>query len=372
MSDADLRALLLTDFEGHLDRYSDTDTFPCLFCGEETADPVSILLHLAISHNFAISNIRALSLLPNYLQHWRIHPAPIIDCALYSRPMQTIDPAHPDEIKHRSILHKIRLDRVVSESEHERTHSERGLRCLFCEETFSGTWHDYLQWLFEKHSFNPGRPSNLVFIPELIALLRATLDANTCINCGEDFQTQKQLRSHMKKKPHTKIPDRRVFDRYYMVNYLEAGQTWRDIVAEGDGIEDEGSLEDGLKDFENDDVWEETQCLICEMVASTPGDCVAHMDTIHGFKFTDVIEGVGSGFYELVRFVNWARARKKEGMCFICGTRLVGEQYADHIERHDRKCPVVRREDLAGEEFLIPVIEGDPLLTVLEDAQTLS
>jgi hypothetical protein len=215
----------------------------------------------------------------------------LIDSVLYDRPMQTIDPRDPAELEHRAILHKIRLGRILCECEFERTCQNRDVKCLFCDETFSGTWHDYLQWLFERHRFNPGRPFNLVFIPELVELLRETFKSKSCVYCGEMFQTQKQLQTHLKKKGHMRIPDRRMFDRYYLVNYLEPGQTWRDVVADGDGEEDDGDLEEKLRDFEDDCVVEETECLICDLICSNPVDCILLMETILGF-------GLGGGSLE--------------------------------------------------------------------------
>jgi hypothetical protein len=69
--------------------------------------------------------------------------------------------------------------------------------------------------------------------------------------------------------------------------------------------------------------------------------------------------------------VNFMRAKKKEKVCFVCGKKVGGE-YVDHVEEHKRKTVFIKGTELRGEEFLRPVIEGDPLLTVLEDVQILS
>jgi DNA-directed RNA polymerase subunit N (RpoN/RPB10) len=364
---------LAADFEGHLDRYTSTDVFPCLFCGHEDSSALSILLHLAKNHNFAVSNLRALSLLPNYLEHWRIHPPPIVDSRIYGFPMRTVDPNDPEEIKLCATLHQLRLDRVMAEFEFERTEPIADLKCLFCGQHFSGTWQAYLQWLFEVHQFNPGRPTNLVYIPEFVSILRGQLESLRCIHCSEVFQSAKQLRAHMMKKPHTKIPDRPIYDRYYMVNYLEPGKTWHEVQGESDG-DDDGSLEEGLRDFADDVEFDATKCLVCDEIAPTPDECCAHMANFHQFQLDGVrkaVRGLGvSGeklFYRMVGFVNFCRKSRAGGRCFVCGQKVAGD-YAEHVEGHDRKCDPGLLRELEDEKYLIPVIPGDPLLTILEEA----
>ena len=41
----------------------------------------------------------------------------------------------------------------------------------------------------------------------------------------------------MRKKQHKKINPRNTeYDRFYVINYLEAGQTWQDVMAEEDDV----------------------------------------------------------------------------------------------------------------------------------------
>lgn len=364
-----LRDAICSDLAGHLDRYGPDTIFPCIFCGYDSHDPVEILMHLATEHNFAVNNLSALSKLPLYLSSWRLQIPELVDINIYGRQMQTMNPENPDEIRIRQGLHKMRLDEVMAQFEYERTHINENLRCLFCNETFTGTWHGYLQWLFERHAFNPGRPTNLVFIGELVAWLRSQLENNTCIHCGQRLPNQRQLRQHMKKRPHDKIPNQKQFDRYYMVNYLEQGSKWQDIEREGDGDDEEGvTLEEGLKDWDDETEIIETKCLICDETIADPDECVRHMAMVHGFRMEDVKKVVGNEFYKLVRFVNYARAMKRDGKCFVCGEPVVGD-YTDHIGWHEQKTPRDVSEIVSDDKYLYPVIEGDALLTVLEGSQ---
>ena len=366
MSQETFESKLAKDFEGHLGQYTKSDNFVCILCSYESNDPLACLFHMHQKHNFAVSNLRALSLLQKYLDHWRFHPQPIIESTIYGSNVQTIDPENPAEIELRKILHELRLKNVMDEYEYERTQKINDIQCLFCKKKFSGTWQQYLQWMFEEHRFNPGRPANLVYIPELVEHLRNQINNNICIHCNKQFAKPHMLRAHMKKKPHDKIPDSKYFDRFYMVNYLEPGKTWADIEPDGDEDESNISLEEGLKDFDCEPVIEETKCLICDTVLATPLYVVDHMHRFHNFDLKDVQKTLGNDFYKMVRFVNYARTMKNEGKCFICGSPVVGD-YADHIYSHENKNPVDIFTITSGEKFLIPVIESDPLLTVLED-----
>ncbi|OHT03432.1 Zinc finger, C2H2 type family protein [Tritrichomonas foetus] len=366
MSTESFESQLTHDFEGHMGHYTEKDNFPCIFCSFETNKPLECLIHLYQKHNFAILNLSALSLLGRYLDNWRYHPQPTVPSTIYGYRVQTIDPENPEEINLRKSLHKLRLDQVMEEYELERTTSVSNIPCLFCKETFTGTWHQYLQWLFEVHHFNPGRPQNLVYIPDLVSHLRSQINNNICIHCHQHFSKPHLLRSNMKKKPHDKIPDSRFFDRFYMVNYLEQGMKWQDIAKEGDEDDSHISIEEGLKDFDDDTVIDETKCLICDTILATPIFVVDHMMRYHRFDLKEVQKVVGRDFYKMIRFVNYARAMKNQKKCFVCGSPVMGE-YSEHIHSHDNKNPTDIATIVGDDKFLIPVIKEDPLLTVLED-----
>ncbi|KAH0789846.1 zinc finger protein [Histomonas meleagridis] len=305
-------------------------------------------------------------MLPSYLQDWRIHSPPLIEAKIYGSVKQTIDPTSPEEKSLRRLLHKMLLDRTMAQHEYERTTKIDNIPCLFCKDSFSGTWHQYLQWLFEVHRFNPGRPQNLVYIEDLINHLRSKINSNRCIHCDQHFDKPHLLRAHMKKKPHDKIPDSRYYDKFYMVNYLEEGKKWQDIAQDGDAEGGPESIEEGLKDFGDLSEGEETKCLICDLVSFSPRETIMHMRRYHGFYMNEIKNAVGGDFYKLVRFVNYARKMKNEKRCFVCAQPVLGN-YAEHIHLHDSKVPNNLPQFVDDKELLIPVIPSDPLLTVLED-----
>ena len=302
------------EFEGHMGMYTESDNFKCIFntCSFETHSPLECLFHMNKEHNFVISNLASLSMLPNYLSAWNVAPPPIVETTIYGVTRKTIDPKNPEEIKLRNMLHKMMLDKAMQRHEYERTKKIENIPCLFCKDLFTGTWHEYLQMLFDVHKFNPGRPQNLVYIEELVSHLRAKLNSNCCINCGQHFDKPHLLKAHMKKKPHDKIPDSKYYDRFYMVNYLEEGRKWQEIAQEGDVDAGPETIEEGIKDFENETEVSETKCLICDFVASTPFEASEHMGTYHRFYLSKIKEFFDGNFYKLVKFVNYARKMKNQ------------------------------------------------------------
>lgn len=341
----------------HIDRYSPSSTFVCFLCPYESSDPLSTFSHLLSEHNFVFSDIKHIPLIPQYLQHWRTHAPPIIS----KPPFLTMDADAEEDLKIRSQLHQQRLESVISEHEVERERAEE-MKCLFCGADFTGTWHEYLQWLFEVHQFNPGRPSNLVYIPELIALLRQQLESNACIYCSARFPNQRTLKSHLRKKKHMRIPNDPSFDRYYMVNYLELNGYSPD---DDDDDSEEKSLESEAADIADAEV-NETVCLVCDATFPNPEDTIRHMRQAHSFDIDEVRRALKHDFYSCVRFINYARYAKSRKHCFVCNEE-VDSDYAKHIEGHNVKHPCDFSKIASEDQLLIPFIDGDPLLTALEE-----
>lgn len=364
MTEADWK-IILEDFQGHLDRYSSTTKFPCIFCAFQAESSIEILRHLFFDHSFVVSHLSNLSLLDRYLDYWKIHSPPLIDYYLQDRKYLTIN--HSDESEHsfREILHKSRLDQIMIQHEKERTTVFPEMKCLFCNSTFTGTLHQYLQWLFDIHQFNPGRPSNLVYIGELVEYLRALIDNNQCIFCNQQFASPNHLQNHIRKKQHGKIPNGTKFDRYYMINYLEIDRKWPDFVNEIDDDQFE-NLEDGILDFDDEKEVNSTQCIICDMVSSDPDEMILHLLKVHNFDFREIKKSIGNNFYRFVKFVNFARSEKNRGVCFVCSENVIGS-YSNHIELHENKIPKDVEKIFLDDQYLIPVIEGDTLLTVFEN-----
>lgn len=49
-----------------------------------------------------------------------------------------------------------------------------------------------------------------------------------CIYCEKTFKDRTVLKEHMRKKFHKCInPNNKMYDKFYMINYLEPGRTWK-------------------------------------------------------------------------------------------------------------------------------------------------
>ena len=365
MSEEQDRIFYKREIETSLGIFNSDETYVCLFCTYESSDPVDTLIHLQNTHNFVFQNIKKIPLLHSYLQHWQIHAPPLIEITRNGKKYNSIDLTNKEDLDIRQNLHQLRLETIMSEHEYERTHKQIDIPCLFCPSKFTGTWHEYLQWLFEEHQFNPGRPSNLIFIPRLIEYLRNQLDHNTCIFCGSQLPNQRTLRSHLRKKKHMKISNDPLFDKFYMINYLELdGPPPKDDDDDDHGVME--NFEEASKDFDETEV-NETQCLICDCVFNSPEDCVWHMKVEHGFELSFIRNAYKGDFYNCVRFINYVRYNHNQGICFVCGEPVEGS-YCEHYMSHKEKMPVNLPKLQGEDQLLIPVIEGDPLLTALEDS----
>jgi hypothetical protein len=360
---ADAAFAVAHELHDHLGCYHPTDVFVCIFCSFDDHDPLTLLAHLRTAHSFALTDLRRIPLLPKYLDYWRIHTPRLIPASTSG--LQTIDPDDSEERQLRASLHELRLEAIVREHEAERTVPQTALPCLFCRELFDGTWHGYLQWLFENHQFNPGRPSNLVWIPQLVQRLHDELENNVCMFCKAVFPNQRKLKSHLRKKRHMRIPPDHSFDRFYMVNYLDLNRQWEEDAEEEDDIGEMEALETAAADFDDVEV-NETVCLVCDSALLTPEDVVAHMRSVHRLDIRDVRAALNKDFYDTVRFVNYARLMKSQNRCFVCGSEVMGE-YVAHVEEHENKVPGDLAQIRGDDRLLIPFFEEDPLLTALEN-----
>ena len=56
-----------------------------------------------------------------------------------------------------------------------------------------------------------------------------------CLYCERTFRDHPTLKDHMRKKQHKKInPQNKVYDRFYVINYLELGKSWEEVQSEDD------------------------------------------------------------------------------------------------------------------------------------------
>jgi len=361
-----LKRFFEAEIKGSIDNFCTENVYHCIFCSYESKNVIDTLLHLASAHNHLIVSIRNIPMIHMYLNHYKTCSPPIKTMNMNNHDYETIDHNHPEDIAIRNSLKDIRLNEAMKAHDMERTAIQKDLPCLFCSEMFSGTWHGYLQWLFNEHQFNPGRPSNLVYIPNMISLLMKQLENNVCISCGEQHENQRKLKSHMRKNNHMRIPSDEVFDKFYLINYLELDSPVVESDDENDFTKIE-SLEAAAADFNEIEI-NETVCLICDQTFPSPDEAIVHMRSIHKFSFDEIRAAFNGDFYNLVRFVNHARYMKSQNICFKCG-KYIESEYSQHMAEHECKIPDDLSIIIGEDQLLIPFIESDPLLTSLEDVE---
>lgn len=267
----------------------------------------------------------------------------------------------------RQRLQEERLQQMLGIQENERATTHRHPRsCLFCKDRLADRYALF-KHMYRQHAFNIGQLDNLVMVDEFLSVLEAQLVANTCIYCHKVFPSASLLRKHLKHKSHYKIPssDRR-YDKYYVVNYTQAGKTW-DMLPTEEADRDE-SESDNWSDL-NGSLDRPTQCLFCTCVCSSPEEALEHMADGHKFFFRDIQATLQLDFYGSVKFVNYLRHQRAEMTCPGC---LKPCDSDDQLVTHITPVCIAallekRRPSWDRVEYHIPIYDDDPLLEVIDD-----
>jgi len=202
-------------------------------------------------------------------------------------------------------------------------------------------------------------------VTEFLDILEGKLDLLQCLYCEKVFVSSAVLKKHMRKKKHVKInPRNRIYDRFYVVNYLESGKNWEDWELENlsdvdddpgnewdDWIDDEGNL---------------TQCLFCSDVADGPDAANEHMRTAHGVDLLEIRTRLSLSFYQVLRLVNWIRKNMLGLRCIAHGdlSFATAAELETHMREHGCCAKIPAKDDPIYQDarWLFPVVDGDPLL----------
>eukprot|EP01112_Ceratiomyxa_fruticulosa_P015885 TRINITY_DN4741_c0_g1_i2.p1 TRINITY_DN4741_c0_g1~~TRINITY_DN4741_c0_g1_i2.p1 ORF type:complete len:326 (-),score=69.99 TRINITY_DN4741_c0_g1_i2:102-1079(-) len=261
----------------------------CIVCSVTESNTKSILEHLLLAHNVVIADQNMIVDFPRYLWFWKQRIQSVTEKASkggeFVPPISnfaTLIHAHPttapktekveksdedsgssstekpkkankttsqppvayyllgggilsEDNQIRRELQQHKLDAILKQQQFERTDNTFARICLFCPVKFHGEGARVRLFyhMFQIHGFNIGQPDNLVDINELLDLLQSKIDALQCIYCEKTFKSPPVLKLHMRKKKHFKIsPKNKIYDRFYVVNYLEMGKNWETIQKE--------------------------------------------------------------------------------------------------------------------------------------------
>ena len=212
---------------------------PCPLCElefqvEEEEQRQVLLRHLLLTHSFVIAEVGMVGCLASYLTYWRrkfLGSSVAAYCttvrgevAGQERDFALLSDIVPEDKELRRKLQEERLEQVLAVQEQERGDTSFLRGCLFCRQEFTLA-RELLDHMAFDHNFSVGQPDNLVFVPKFLDLIEQKLEALICLHCEKVFKSREVLKEHMRKKQHKQLnPRNKVWDQFYLVNYLEFGR----------------------------------------------------------------------------------------------------------------------------------------------------
>ncbi|KAJ1666618.1 hypothetical protein EV178_002049 [Coemansia sp. RSA 1646] len=327
---------------------------------------VELTAHLRDAHGLAFKNLNHMALmLQRYLDAWAEKLATDKDSVAGE------DDADK-EIRDR--VQRENLDSVLAiQAAERRTEAQDPRKCLFCKLVCDNRANLFKHG-YREHNFNIGLPDNLVNVTEFLQILESKLRALQCLYCEKTFTSAAVLRKHMRKKKHFKISSHnRLYDRFYIVNYLEPGKSWEAIETEntGDSDADEADRKDNSWADWDDRVDLPAKSLLDAHVALSADECWAYMRTHYAFDIHAIRKTHNLDFYRTVVLINIIRHNTANSTCFACSKGFANEQeLMEHFKREGGahlQPPADGAEVWERKEFLKPAVEGDPLLMAFED-----
>ncbi|XP_023344580.1 zinc finger protein 277 isoform X2 [Eurytemora carolleeae] len=353
-----------------------------------------LLQHLLLTHSFVIADVQLIADFPQYVRYWKnkFNDKPVTAYCTSLRAevsTQTTEAGTVKEMRDFSLLSDIvpedkelrkklqleRLEQVLKIHEQENGSQQFSRICLYCKKVFSQHSKLFDHMAFD-HNFSVGQPANLVFVNKLLDLLQGKLDGLVCLYCEKVFKSREVLKEHMRKKGHKKLnPHNKMYDEFYLVNYLEFGKNWEDISREGG----EEEIVSGF-DVDQDDNYEWSDwkdnvgrviCLFCPASYNQNQDLFLHMEEVHGFNFTQIKQDLKLDFYQQVKMINYIRRCVHLNTCIGCSEVFpTRDLMLEHLNWSNHYTP--QPGDWNQPQFFFPTYENDNLLHCLEDDNEMS
>ncbi|KAG9066216.1 hypothetical protein KI688_001437 [Linnemannia hyalina] len=364
----------------------------CPFQSCDLTDPLtdstSLVAHLKEAHKVAFKNIHHMFiLLDRYLTHWaeEIEAKGLEKVAVKAEEGDeffTIDPAV--SVADRTLRDEIqreKLNEILKVQEKERNDEAKLKRkCLFCKNVCDNRTILF-KHMFAEHNFNIGLPDNLVNVNEYLDMLEAKLTGLQCLYCEKTFTSPAVLRKHMRKKKHFKISARnRLYDQFYVINYLEPGKNWENF--EHDRYDsDDDRRDDSWADWDDALEEEKTKCLFENVHFSSAQATREHMKEAHGFDLEGERHALGLDFYQTISLINYIRRQTMLGVCFSCQKKKPeqqqdGDDEEDWLVKHLKedgcgaKAPSKEADFWKDAQYLLPMLENDPLLMIFGEEES--
>uniref|UniRef100_A0A0N5B1D2 C2H2-type domain-containing protein n=1 Tax=Syphacia muris TaxID=451379 RepID=A0A0N5B1D2_9BILA len=285
-----------------------------------------------------------------------------------------------DDYSLRQRLAMRRLEEALACQQREREDSSFSLQCIFCRYVAVGNRSKIIHHLYMIHHLNLGSPDNLVFVTEYIEHLKEKLVRNECIYCEKTYSDRNTLMEHMRKRNHREVnPKNHYYDKFYIINYLELGKRWLDVLAE--------DFEDTMPTFvESDDEdeqesWHEWQednldidqtrvvCLFCDDSCDTIEPMLIHMKDAHNCDILDIIEKEDLDLYQRMKMINFIRKQNHDLICFVCnksGFTSLQDMRKHQSENNHLAKGLPEKSVWDTETNLVPIYGNDHLLWMLE------
>ncbi|CAG8489640.1 3134_t:CDS:2 [Dentiscutata erythropus] len=254
-------------------------------------DSTALVDHLKDAHKLRFSNLHHVYLiLEEYLEYWakEITKDGVLEQLSVEVDGETtvyvIDPEKlPKDRNIRDSLQRDKLNKVLQTQANERNYdSKLERKCLFCKNICENR-AILFRHMFSEHNFNIGLPDNLVNVDEFLQILEKKLTSLQCLYCEKIFTSSAVLRKHMRKKKHFKINAKnRIYDRFYVINYLEPGKNWETFEKERCDSDEEHHRDDSWDDWDEEES-QPTNCLFCDTISPSSKDVKNHMKCTHGF-----------------------------------------------------------------------------------------
>jgi hypothetical protein len=360
----------------------------CLVCDAVAHSDDAIQAHLLTEHRIVIGDSHKIALFPRYLKYWKQRLTSVPLTAVASQIKATADSGAridqlyyllsdilPEDRQQRLMLQRELLDDMLEKQADERQDKGKARPCLFCRQAPRGR-DELFEHMREAHGFAVGQPDNLVGIDRLLDVLRAKLDGLQCIYCERIFKDYATLRVHMKKKRHFKVNGRnKIYDQFYLINYLEWGKTWEDLQREPD---DDGESDatrstvseiDPWRDWqeavdESDMLEEPTFCAISNTPCANAALALSFMSEEHGVDLIALRKQWGLDVYGTIKLINYLRwCFSVAHKCPRCALQCANSaELLAHCKADEHMTPLPGAPFWDDAQFLIPVVDNDPLL----------
>ncbi|KAJ2453513.1 hypothetical protein EV183_002152 [Coemansia sp. RSA 2336] len=378
----------VSDYESEDDQ--ETTEFPpvpidvtCSMCGAEKQPrfscAVELSRHLRSAHCLVFKNLPHMVLfLQRYLDAWarELQDRDVktlavaqeedgttvyhIDSAKCSRDCELREQAQRDQLQ----------EILKAQASERRNEAQEPRKCLFCKLVCKDR-AELFRHGYREHSFNIGLADNLVHVNEFLALLEARLNAQQCLYCEKTFTSPAVLRKHMRKKKHFKISSHnRLYDRFYVVNYLRPKNGWDPAEPESAAQSESEDEKERWSDW-SDRADLPARSLFDAHVTASAEECWSYMLDEYGFDIHKLREARSLSFHQTVMLINFIRRAARQNTCYACGSKVAGSgALAAHIKQMGPRHLQLPPESHAmweDESLMRPVLENDPLLMAFDD-----